>query len=149
MLKRKEAASQPEDFLHGTFRPFVGDASADGQKVDTLLLCSGRVTWDLMVERAKHEDAARFAIGRVEQLYPRPVDDIKHEIARYPNLKKVRWVQDEPQNMGAWPNYALNVWPQVDASVEPVTRDESSSPSVGTAKRHAEEQKDLMARAFA
>jgi len=149
MLKRKEAASQPEDFLHGTFRPFVGDASADGQKVDTLLLCSGRVTWDLMVERTKHEDAERFAIGRVEQLYPRPVDDIKHEIARYPNLKKVRWVQDEPLNMGPWPNYALNVWPQVDASVEAVARPESSSPSVGTAKRHTEEQKDLMARAFA
>jgi 2-oxoglutarate dehydrogenase E1 component len=149
MLKRKEAASQPEDFLHGTFRAFVGDANADSQKVDTLLLCSGRVTWDLMVERAKHEDAERFAIGRVEQLYPRPVDDIKHEIARYPNLRKVRWVQDEPLNMGPWPNYALNVWPQVDASVEAVARPESSSPSVGTAKRHTEEQKDLMARAFA
>ncbi len=149
MLKRKEAASQPDDFVNGTFRPFIGDATADAQKVDTLLLCSGRVTWDLMVERAKLENAERFAIGRVEQLYPRPVDDIKHEIARYPNLKTVRWVQDEPRNMGPWPNYALNVWPQVDAKVEPVTRAESSSPSVGTAKRHTEEQKDLMARAFA
>jgi 2-oxoglutarate decarboxylase len=149
MLKRKEAASHPDDFVSGTFRPFVGDATADAQKVDTLLLCSGRITWDLMVERAKLENAERFAIGRVEQLYPRPIDDIKHEIARYPNLKSVRWVQDEPLNMGPWPNYALNVWPQVDARVEPVTRAESSSPSVGTAKRHAEEQKELMARAFA
>lgn len=149
MLKRKEAASQPGDFTSGTFKPFIGDADADSSKVDTLLLCSGRVTWDLMVERAKHEDAERFAIGRVEQLYPRPMDDIKHEIARYPNLKAVRWVQDEPQNMGPWPHYALNVWPHVDATVEPVTREESSSPSVGTAKRHTEEQKDLMARAFA
>ena len=72
MLKRKEAASQPDDFVNGTFRPFIGDATADSQKVDTLLLCSGRVTWDLMVERAKLENAERFAIGRVEQLYPRP-----------------------------------------------------------------------------
>jgi 2-oxoglutarate decarboxylase len=149
MLKRKEAASQPADFTSGTFRPFVGDESADPQKVDTLLICSGRVTWDLMVERGKREDGERFAIARVEQLYPRPLDDIKHEIARYPNLKAVRWVQDEPRNMGPWPHYALNVWPEVDARVEPVTRPESSSPSVGTAKRHAEEQKDLIARAFA
>ena len=149
MLKRKEAASHPDDFVNGTFRPFIGDATADSQKVDTLLLCSGRVTWDLMVERAKLENAERFAIGRVEQLYPRPVDDIKHEIARYPNLKAVRWVQDEPLNMGPWPNYALNVWPHVDAQVEAVTRAESSTPAVGTAKRHTEEQKDLMARAFA
>ena len=149
MLKRKEAASQPGDFVNGTFRPFIGDATADSQKVDTLLLCSGRVTWDLMVERAKLENAERFAIGRVEQLYPRPIDDIKHEIARYPNLKAVRWVQDEPLNMGPWPNYALNVWPNVDAHVEAVARAESSTPAVGTAKRHTEEQKDLMARAFA
>jgi 2-oxoglutarate dehydrogenase E1 component len=149
MLKRKEAASHPDDFVSGTFRSFIGDATADAQKVDTLLLCSGRVTWDLMVERAKLENGERFAIGRVEQLYPRPVDDIRHEIARYPNLRTVRWVQDEPLNMGPWPNYALNVWPHVDARVEPVARAESSTPAVGTAKRHAEEQKDLVARAFA
>src|SRR6185436_10760331 len=138
MLKRKEAASQPEDFVSGTFRPFIGDETADPQKVDTLLMCSGRITWDLMVERGKQEQGERFAIGRVEQLYPRPLDDIKHEIARYPNLKRVRWVQDEPQNMGPWPHYALNVWPHVDARVEAVTRAESSTPAVGTAKRHAE-----------
>src|SRR4051794_34608443 len=149
MLKRKEAASKPEDFTSGTFRPFISDAAADADQVDTLLLCSGRVTWDLMVERAKREDAGRFAIGRVEQLYPRPVGDIKAEIARYPHLKEVRWVQDEPRNMGAWPHYQLNVWPEVDAQVTLVSRPESSSPAVGTVKRHSEEQKDLMGRAFA
>nr|WP_206516052.1 multifunctional oxoglutarate decarboxylase/oxoglutarate dehydrogenase thiamine pyrophosphate-binding subunit/dihydrolipoyllysine-residue succinyltransferase subunit [Nocardioides pantholopis] len=149
MLKRKEAASRPEDFTSGTFRPFIPDEQADPNTVDTLLLCSGRVTWDLMVERAKREDGQRFAIGRVEQLYPRPTDDIKAEIARYPHLKEVRWVQDEPQNMGAWPHYALNVWPEVDAQVVPVTRPESSSPAVGTVKRHQAEQKDLLNRAFA
>lgn len=149
MLKRKEAASQPAEFTEGSFRPFIADAAADPGQVDTLLLCSGRVTWDLMVERAKREDAGRFAIGRVEQLYPRPVDDIRAEIARYPRLKQVRWVQDEPQNMGPWPHYQLNVWPHVDAQVSLVSRPESSSPAVGTVKRHTEEQKDLIARAFA
>jgi 2-oxoglutarate dehydrogenase E1 component len=149
MLKRKEAASKPEDFTTGTFKPFVGDAQADPEKVDTLLLCSGRVTWDLMVERAKRENPERFAVGRVEQLYPRPVDAIKAEIARYPHLKEVRWVQDEPRNMGPWPHYALNVWPDVDAQVVPVTRPESSSPAVGTVKRHQAEQKELMEKAFA
>ncbi len=149
MLRRKEAASQPEDFTEGTFRPFIGDDHADQDAVDTLLICSGRVTWDLHVAREKAEHRERFAIGRIEQLYPRPVDDIKAEIARYPHLKRVRWVQDEPLNMGPWPHYQLNVWPDVDAEVEPVTRIASSSPSVGTAKRHQDEQKDLMARAFA
>lgn len=148
MLKRKEAASKPEDFTSGTFRPFIGDDAAEQDKVDTLLLCSGRVTWDLMVERSKREDGERFAIGRVEQLYPQPLDAIRDEIARYPHLKSVRWVQDEPRNMGPWPTYALDVWPHVDAQVTPVTRTASSSPSVGTAKRHTEEQKALIAEAF-
>ncbi len=149
MLKRKEAASKPEDFTSGTFRPFIGDDAADQDKVDTLLMCSGRVTWDLMVERAKRENSERFAIARVEQLYPRPLDEIRAEIARYPHLRTVRWVQDEPANMGAWPHYQFNVWPEVDATVEPITREQSSSPSVGTVKRHMAEQKDLLDRAFA
>jgi len=149
MLKRKEAASKPDDFTGGSFKPFIGDAQADQSKVDTLLICSGRVTWDLMVERAKRENSERFAIARVEQLYPQPLDDIKAEIARFPHLKAVRWVQDEPENMGPWPHYALNVWPEVDATVEGVTREASSSPSVGTVKRHQAEQKDLLERALA
>ncbi len=149
MLRRKEAASAPEDFTSGTFRPFIGDDVAEQDKVETLLLCSGRVTWDLMVAREKAENGEKFAIGRIEQLYPRPLDDIRDEIARYPHLKRVRWVQDEPMNMGPWPHYQLNVWPEVDAVVEPVTRKASAAPSVGTAKRHQDEQKDLLARAFA
>ena len=149
MLKRKEAASQPDDFTSGGFRPLITDAVADPEKVDTLLLCSGRVTWDLMVERAKREDSSRFAIARVEQLYPRPTEEINDELGRFPKLKAIRWVQDEPRNMGPWPHYALNVWPALGRPVEPVTRQASSSPSVGTAKRHMEEQKALLDRAFA
>jgi 2-oxoglutarate dehydrogenase E1 component len=144
MLKRKEAASQPSDFTEGEVRPLITDPDADPEKVDTLLLCSGRVTWDLVVERAKREDSERFAIARAEQLYPRPTD-----IDSLPNLRTVRWVQDEPRNMGPWPHFALNVWPALGRHVEPVTRPASSSPSVGTVKRHVEEQKALLDRAFA
>ncbi|MDP3894662.1 MAG: multifunctional oxoglutarate decarboxylase/oxoglutarate dehydrogenase thiamine pyrophosphate-binding subunit/dihydrolipoyllysine-residue succinyltransferase subunit, partial [Nocardioides sp.] len=144
-------ASQPSDFTQGSFRPFIGDDAADPQKVETLLLCSGRVTWDLMVERGKREDGERFAIARIEQLYPRPVAEISAEIAKYPNLKAIRWVQDEPANMGPWPHYQLNVWPTLDTAitVERVSRGQSASPSVGTTKRHVEEQKTLMSEAFA
>ncbi len=147
MLKRKEAASQPGDFTSGTFQPFVADAAAEPEKVETLLLCSGRITWDLMVEREKREDAEKFAIARIEELYPSPLDAIKAEVARYPNLKAVRWVQDEPHNMGPWPHYQTNVWPLV-GRVDAITRPPLSSPSVGTAKRHAEEQKALISAAF-
>jgi 2-oxoglutarate dehydrogenase E1 component len=148
MLKRKEAASQPADFTSGEFRPLVTDPSADPEKVDTLLLCCGRVTWDLMVARGKRDDAERFAVARIEQLYPQPTEEIQQYLRTFPNLKSVRWVQDEPRNMGPWPHYALNVWPTLDVDVEPVTRQASSSPSVGTVKRHMEEQKNLLDRAF-
>ena len=84
MLKRKEAASQPDDFLGGQFQAFVSDADADPAKVETLLLCSGRITWDLMVERAKREDGERFAIARIEELYPEPIDAIRAEIQTVP-----------------------------------------------------------------
>ena len=113
MLKRKEAASQPDDFTEGTFRPVIGDAEADADAVETLLLCSGRITWDLMVERAKREDGAERSRSRGSSSSTRArSSEIAAELAKYPNLKEVRWVQDEPANMGPWPHYALNVWPR-------------------------------------
>lgn len=150
MLKRKEAASQPHDFTSGTFRPVIGDETVDPANVEKLLLCSGRITWDLMVERKKQEgDTPRTAIARVEQLYPRPVAEIKAELARYPNLREVRWVQDEPANMGPWPHMALNLTPELDGvPFYRVSRPESSSPSVGQHSRHIEEQKALIQQAF-
>lgn len=146
MLKRKEAASQPADFTSGEFRAVIGDDSVDPAKVTTVLLVSGRLTWDLMVERQKssREDVA---ILRVEQLYPWPVEAIKAELAKYPDAK-VKWVQDEPYNQGPWPSYYLNVVPQLGREIEPVTRAASSTTAVGTAKRHLEEAKVLIGEAF-
>ncbi len=150
MLKRKEAASQPADFTEGTFRPVIGDSAVDADKVKRVLLCSGRITWDLFVERKKREgDEPTTAIVRIEQLYPRPVEEIKAELGRFPNLEEVRWVQDEPANMGPWPHYALNFTPELDGMpFRRVSRPESSSPSVGQQSRHVEEQKAIIAAAF-
>jgi 2-oxoglutarate dehydrogenase E1 component len=150
MLRRKEAASRPEEFSEGTFQPLIGDTVADPEKVETLLLCSGRITWDLMVERAKSQgDSPTTAIARFEQLYPRPEDALKQEIARYPNLKSVRWVQDEPANMGPAPHYRLNLFTELDREVQVIARPQSSSPSVGQHSRHVEELKGLVSAAFA
>jgi 2-oxoglutarate dehydrogenase E1 component len=150
MLRRKEAASQPEDFTEGTFRPLIGDQVVDPEKVDTLLLCSGKITWDLMVERGKRQsDAPTTAIARLEQLYPEPVEQLVEEIERYPHLRDVRWVQDEPGNMGPAPHLRLNLFPQLDRPVQVISRPPSSSPSVGVHSRHVEEQKAILTEAFA
>ncbi|MET0839444.1 MAG: thiamine pyrophosphate-dependent enzyme, partial [Marmoricola sp.] len=149
MLRRKEAASQPADFTEGTFRPLIGDEVADPAKVDTLVLCSGRITWDLMAQRAQQQgDSPTTAIARIERLYPRPEAELKAEIERFPNLKDVRWVQDEPANMGPAPHLRLNLFTELDREVKVISRPASSSPSVGQHSRHVDELKGLMSAAF-
>jgi multifunctional 2-oxoglutarate metabolism enzyme len=151
MLKRKDAASMPSDFTSGSFRPVIGDDGVDPEAVRVLLLCSGRITWDLFAERKKREAEDRFAIARVERLYPRPVDELKAEIAKYPNLQEVRWVQDEPANMGPWPHFALNMAPELDLRVpfNGVTREASSAPSCGQKTLHLQQLASLLDQTFA
>ncbi|MGH3471019.1 MAG: multifunctional oxoglutarate decarboxylase/oxoglutarate dehydrogenase thiamine pyrophosphate-binding subunit/dihydrolipoyllysine-residue succinyltransferase subunit [Nocardioidaceae bacterium] len=150
MLKRKDAASQPADFTSGTFMPLIGDRVDDPGKVEVLVLCSGRVTWDLLAERSKRDDAHRFAIARLEQLYPRPVGEVKAELARYPNVHEIRWVQDEPANMGPWPHMKLNLAPELGTlPFNLVSRHESAAPSVGQTSVHQTELKAILEAAFA
>ncbi|MGH3507707.1 MAG: hypothetical protein ACRDO2_10935, partial [Nocardioidaceae bacterium] len=113
-------------------------------------LCSGRITWDLFGERKQREETAvRTAIARLEQLYPRPVEEVKAELAKYPNLEEIRWVQDEPANMGPWPHMKLNLAPELgDIPFSRISRHESSAPSVGQASVHQSELKTLLQQAF-
>jgi 2-oxoglutarate decarboxylase len=150
MLKRKDAASIPDDFTSGTFEPVIGDNTSDPGAIERLIMCSGRVTWDLIAERKLREpDKVRTAIARVEQLYPRPVAEIQAEIARYPNLREVRWVQDEPANMGPWPHMKLHLPAELgDLPFNNVSRPESSAPSVGQLKVHQAELQALLGLAF-
>ncbi|MGN6251484.1 MAG: multifunctional oxoglutarate decarboxylase/oxoglutarate dehydrogenase thiamine pyrophosphate-binding subunit/dihydrolipoyllysine-residue succinyltransferase subunit [Marmoricola sp.] len=149
MLKRKEAASQPADFTSGSFRTVITDEAAPAEKVDTVLLCSGRITWDLMVERKKRQgEEPTTAVIRLEQLYPTPVAEVQQALAAYPHLRDVRWVQDEPANMGPAPHLQLHLFPALDRPVEVISRPASSSPSVGQHSRHVEEQKNILDAAF-
>ena len=126
----------------------------DPSAVEHALLCSGRITWDLLAERKRaRPNGITTAIARLEQLYPRPVDEVKAEIAKYPNLEEIRWVQDEPANMGPWPHMALNLAPELGARrrrFNRVSRPESAAPvgrpDVGAP---AASCSDLLAGAFA
>jgi 2-oxoglutarate dehydrogenase E1 component len=149
MLRNKSAVSTPDEFTSGTFRPVIGDEQVDAERVERVLLCSGRITWDLMNERKKREgDEPRTAIVRLEQLYPRPVEELKAEFEKYPKLAQLRWVQDEPANMGPWPHMALHLAAELDLPFYRVSRPESTSPAVGQNSRHLEENKSLMQQAF-
>ena len=150
MLRSKAAASDPADFTSGTWRPAITDDSIDAGLVERVLLCSGRVTWDLFAERSKREDK-RTAIVRLEQLYPRPLDDVNAILQGYPNATEVRWVQDEPANQGPWPHVAMHFTGALarDLPLSVVSRAESSTTAVGSHHRHVEEQEALMEQAFA
>jgi 2-oxoglutarate dehydrogenase E1 component len=151
MLRNKAATSQPDEFTSGTFRPVIGDDSVNANSVERVIVCSGKVTWDLMAEREKLEaGTSRTAIVRLEQIYPRPVAELNAEVAKFPNAREVRWVQEEPANQGPWPHIALHLSGEFDGlPLSRVSRPESSAPSVGSHQRHVEEQADLVQRAFA
>jgi 2-oxoglutarate dehydrogenase E1 component len=151
MMRRKDAASQPDDFTSGTFAPVIGDDVDDPNAVERLLLCSGRICWDLLAERKRREDGqSRTAIARLEQLYPRPVDEVQAELAKYPNLREIRWVQDEPANMGPWPHVKLNLAPELgDVPFQRISRPESAAPSVGQSAVHQQELQNILDETFA
>ena len=152
MLRLKAASSMPQDFTTGSFRPVLPDsATLDGAAVTRVVMCSGKVVWDLEAERTKRGDT-QTAILRVEQLAPVPGAELAEALAAYPNAELL-WVQDEPRNQGAWPFMALNL-PEALAALgenRPITvasRRASASPATGSHKKHEVEQAALMAAAF-
>ncbi|MGC4939582.1 multifunctional oxoglutarate decarboxylase/oxoglutarate dehydrogenase thiamine pyrophosphate-binding subunit/dihydrolipoyllysine-residue succinyltransferase subunit [Kribbella sp. DT2] len=152
LLRRKEAVSQPEELTSGTFRPILGDAEAEATAatVERVILSSGRIAYDLFAERKKTEtDKISTAVIRVEQLYPLPAEEIKAELAKYPNATEVRWVQDEPSNQGPWPFMALNLTEHLGGKpFYRVSRPAMSATSVGSMGAHTAEQQTLLKQAF-
>jgi 2-oxoglutarate decarboxylase len=152
MLRLKAAASAPEDFTTGGFRPVLPDRpGATEGEVTRILLAAGKIVYDLEAEREKRGDRST-AILRLEQYYPLPAEELARAISDHPDAELVV-VQDEPRNMGAWPFLALNL-PEAlaahDASrpLRVVSRAPSAAPAAGSTKMHQAEQADLMARAF-
>lgn len=146
MLRLKAASSAVEDFTQGSFLPVINDQqNLDPNAVKKVLFCSGKVYWDLLTESQKRE-VKDVAIVRLEQLYPTPVEEMQTAIAQFPNAQ-LRWVQDEPANQGPWTYMGLFM-PRYGISFKVVSRPASASPASGSAKRHAAEQADLIARAF-
>jgi 2-oxoglutarate dehydrogenase complex dehydrogenase (E1) component-like enzyme len=116
--------------------------------VRRVVLCSGKVTYDLLAARAatQREDVA---IVRIEQLYPLPLAEVREALAAFPADVEVVWTQEEPANQGAWPFIALNLAPELGRAMQVVAREPMSAPACGTHSQHEREQKDLVARALA
>ncbi|MDT4905441.1 MAG: multifunctional 2-oxoglutarate metabolism enzyme [Pseudonocardiales bacterium] len=148
LLRLKAAVSELDDFTGGTFQPVLPDLKADDDAVTRVLLCSGKIYYDLAAARDAQE-RKDIAIVRVEQLYPLPADEIKAELARFPGAEVV-WVQEEPANQGAWPFMALNLPEHLDGRpLLRASRKASASPAVGSHSVHEAQQQEVVATAFA
>ncbi len=147
LLRLKAAANSVEDFTSGTFQEVIGDRTVDPQKVKRVLVVSGRLYYDLIATRSKHDDETT-AIVRMEQLYPMPVEQLQEELDRYPADAEFVYAQDEPENQGPWPFLGLNLQPLLKQDLLVAARPESAATSVGQAKRHAKELETLLSQAF-
>lgn len=149
LLRNKSVSCPLSDLASGGYRTVIGDSAAEPSAVKRLILCSGRVYFDLEASR-RERGAADVAIARVEELYPFPSQEIAAEMARYPNLEEVLWCQDEPQNQGPW----SFVFPRLLAIIPRSMRlaysgrDASSSPASGYPALHKAQLKALLDGAF-
>jgi 2-oxoglutarate decarboxylase len=146
MLRLKAAASNVEDFTTDTFRPVIADTTAEPALVKRVLLCAGKVYYDLIAQRDKSGDT-RTAIVRIEQLYPLDADQLSEALAPYGDAEVV-WVQEEPLNQGAWSRMSLALPRMLGKTVGVVARAAAASPASGLASVHHDEQVDLVTRAF-
>jgi 2-oxoglutarate dehydrogenase E1 component len=147
LLRLKQASSTLDDLAHGAFRPLLDDDSVDRVAITRLVLCSGKIYYDI----AGHEERAaarHVALARLEQIYPFPVEQAAELLGGYPNLREVVWVQEEPQNMGAYRaiRHRLEDAKPEGVPLRYVGRPWRASPSEGYPTAHLREQ-DRIVRA--
>jgi len=144
LLRHPKAASHVDEFVTGRFKELIDDpvAIANPESVRRVVICSGKVYYDLKEERERRLDEARLgevAIIRLEQLYPWPESQIIEMLARYGSTQDIVWCQEEPQNMGPW----TFIWPRIQPmlgeggrSLRYAGRQESASPATGSLRVH-------------
>ena len=153
LLRHPEAVSTTGELAEGRFQHVLVDCPGDREKVERVLLCSGKVYYDLRAKRASLAKTTEVAIVRFEQLYP-ITSEMRDAVASFGPHARFVWVQDEPQNMGSWGFIAVR-WSQLAQVAQAgiglprcASRVESSSPATGSHAAHGLEQKMLMDEAF-
>jgi 2-oxoglutarate dehydrogenase E1 component len=153
LLRHKEATSDLDDLTSGTFQTVLPEKEpSDPKKVTRLIMCSGKVYFDLL-EKKKADERDDVAILRIEQLYPFPADDLDALLAQYTKLKNVVWCQEEPMNQGAWypsQHHMRNALQRLNPKLylQYAGREASAAPACGHMSVHIEEQKKLVNDAF-
>jgi 2-oxoglutarate dehydrogenase E1 component len=153
LLRHPFVASSPNDLAHGKWMPVIddpqlGNDDVGAKRVRRVVFCTGKVAVDLLTH-PKRSEHLEVAMCRVEQLYPVPEAAIRDTLARYTNAEEVVWVQEEPENMGAWEFIRTPLQSLVgDLPLLVIARPRSSSPAEGSAARHAQNQDRLIAQVW-
>jgi len=153
MLRAHASRSGLSDLETGSFAPVIDDAEVmDPSAIRRLVLCSGKIAHEAAQQRTQltPAEAAQVAVIRVEQLYPWPIDLLTALFERYDQATEVVWLQEEPENMGGWSfvHARLHAALPTRLRLRHVSRNESSSPAIGSAALHQLEQADLLRRAI-
>lgn len=146
LLRHPMATSNRDDLANGKFQPFIIDKDyKDPKELKRLVICSGKVYYDLMKYRQENE-IENVAIARLEQLYPFADDEIKDQLKDFTSIKDIVWCQEEPKNMGAWHFVAPRFMEllQKGQKLSYVGRQASASPAAGQKKIHQAEQDKLI-----
>ena len=149
LLRHKQCVSELAELTTGGYRNVIDDAEASAQSVRRVVLCSGKVYYDLLAGREQVQQGD-VALVRMEQLYPFPAAELEEIVRRYDGAEEYLWVQEEASNMGAW----YFVQPLIDellgdrGNVRYVGRDEAASPAVGDAYQHQSEQQEIVDQAL-
>ena len=152
LLRHKDACSPIEELANGEFKRVIGEIDdIDPKKVKRVVLCCGKVYYDLLAAR-REKGISDIAIVRIEQLYPFPKDSLQAELAKYPKATEIVWAQEEPRNQGAWYWFASRHHLDSELGTKQklllVSRPASSSPAVGYLAKHNEQQKALVESAL-
>ena len=151
LLRNKAATSPLSELVEGSFQPVIGETQEHikADNVKRVLICSGKVYYDLIHARSERE-REDVAVIRIEQLYPFAHKSLQEELRKYPNATELVWVQDEPQNQGAWFYIQHHLVENMTANqkLSYAGRPASSSPAVGYLAKHNEQQKALLDQAF-
>jgi 2-oxoglutarate dehydrogenase E1 component len=153
LLRAPRAMSSAAELSRGRFSPVLGDdeAAASAGRIERVILCSGKVYYDLLDERQRRfGDAGNAALVRLEELYPWPAEALSRELCRFPNAGTLVWTQEEPANMGAFTfvRDRLERLGRSDQKLLYAGREESASTATGSMRVHRREQAALVTAAF-
>ena len=152
LLRNPEAVSSIEELTDGQFECVIDDEIKDYKKVSKIIMCSGKIFYDL-VKKRNDKKLNNIAIIRIEQLYPFPYDDLEEILTKYQNVEEFIWCQEEPLNQGAWFSHRHRIQRVLDRlgegyEVNLISRPAAAAPAVGLMKLHLQQQEDLINEAI-